>query len=138
MRKGSKTMTSKREAFLAMASRPLRTKDVTIGDQTFSIREISEADASEMEIRMQTKDRTWAVERHRALLVAYSLIDENGQLILTDDVDQSGKVTTQNWEKIRGAAKSLIAPLYAACLDLSDYDEREINDLAKKSERADG
>ena len=131
-------MTNKREAFLAMASRPFRTKDVTIGDQVFTIREISEADASEMEIRMQTKDGTWAVERHRALLVAYSLIDETGQLILTDDVDANGKITTQNWEKIRGSVKSLIAPLYAACLDLSDYDEREINDLAKKSERADG
>lgn len=128
---------SSREAFLAMASRELRTKQVSIGDQVFTVREISEADASEMEIRMQTKDRTWAVERHRALLVAYSLIDEQGQLILTDDVDASGKVIKQNWEKIRGSAKSLVAPLYAACLDLSDYDESEINALAKKSERAD-
>jgi len=128
---------SNREAFLAMASRELRTKQVPIGDQVFTVREISEADASEMEIRMQTKDRTWAVERHRALLVAYSLIDESGQLILTDDIDEKGKVTKQNWEKIRGSAKSLVAPLYAACLDLSDYDESEINAPAKKSERAD-
>ena len=131
-------MTSKREAFLAMASRPLRTKDVTIGDQVFTVREISEADASEMEIRMQSKGGAWEVNRHRALLVAYSLIDENGDLILTDDIDENGKVVKQNWEKIRGSVKSLIAPLYAACLDLSDYDEREINDLAKKSERAEG
>jgi len=131
-------MTSKREAFLAMASRPLRTKDVTIGDQTYTIREISEADASEMEIRMQTKDRRWAIERHRALMVAYSLIDENGEKILQDDVDENGKVIKQNWEKIRDSAKSLIAPLYEACLDLSDYDESEINSLAKKSQRAEG
>lgn len=131
-------MTSKREAFLAMACRPLRTKDVTIGDQVFTIREISEADASEMEIRMQGKDKTWEINRHRALLVAYSLIDEHGQLILTDDIDEKGKVTTQNWEKIRAAPKSLIAPLYAACLDLSDYDESEINDLAKKSGGVEG
>jgi hypothetical protein len=128
---------SKRDAFLAMAARPLRTKDVQVGSETFTIREISEADAAEMEIRMQSKDRVWEPQRHRALLVAYSLIDENGEFILQDDVDQNGKVIRQNWEKIRSAPKSLIAPLYEACLDLSKYDEREINDLAKKSDGAD-
>lgn len=116
---------SKREKFLAMASRPLRTVDVEVAGEVFTLREISEADASEMEVKMQTKEGGWDYARHRMLMVSYSLIDENGQRIVED------------WTQLKDAPRSLIGPLYEACLTLSKYDESEISNLAKKSERAD-
>jgi hypothetical protein len=77
-----------------------------------------------MEIKMQTK-QGWDVSRHRMLMVSYSLIDDDGNRIIED------------WEQLKNAPRSLIGPLYEACLSLSKYDESEISELAKKSERAD-
>ena len=117
--------TNKRDAFFALASRPLRTTQTTIDGEVFTLRELSEADASEMEISMQAKDGKWEFSRHRMLLVSYSLIDDEGNRIV------------DSWEQLKPVPRSIVGRLYEACLSLSKYDESEIKDLAKKSERAD-
>ena len=117
--------TNKRDAFFALASRPLRTTQTTIDGEVFTLRELSEADASEMEISMQAKDGKWEYSRHRMLLVSYSLIDDEGNRIV------------DSWEQLKPVPRSIVGRLYEACLSLSKYDESEIKDLAKKSERAD-
>lgn len=117
---------SKRDAFFALASRPLRTTNVSIGGEVFTLRELSEADASEMEVKMQTKDGKFDFARHRMLLVSYSLIDENGKRIVDD------------WTQLQPFPRLIIGKLYEACLDLSRYQESEIEDLAKKSNAAEG
>jgi hypothetical protein len=119
------TMTSKRDAFFALASRPLRTTQTTIDGEVFTLRELSEADASEMEVAMQSKDGRFEYARHRMLLVAYSLIDDDGNRIV------------ESWERLKPVPRSIVGKLYEACLSLSKYDESEIKDLAKKFERAD-
>ena len=118
-------MTNRRDAFFALAARPLRTTQTTIDGEVFTLRELSEADASEMEIAMQSKDGKFEYARHRMLLVSYSLIDDDGNRIVDD------------WEQLKPVPRSIVGKLYEACLSLSKYDESEIKDLAKKSEGAD-
>ena len=117
---------SKRDAFFALASRPLRTLEITIAGEVFTLRELSEADASEMEVKMQTKDGKFDFARHRMLLVAYSLIDENGKRIVDD------------WTQLQPFSRQIIGRLYEKCLELSRYEESEIENLAKKSNKAEG
>jgi hypothetical protein len=123
MRK-TKTMTSKKDAFFALASRPLRSTQVMVEGEVFTLRELSEADASEMEVAMQTKDGKFDFARHRMLLVTYSLVDDDGKRIV------------DNWEQLKAFPRSIIGRLYEACLELSKYDEKEIRDLSKKSGEA--
>lgn len=119
-------MTSKKDAFFALANRPLRTTQVMIDGDVFTLRELNEADASEMEVAMQTKDGRFDYARHRMLLVTYSLVDDEGKRIV------------DSWEQLKSFPRSIVGRLYEACLDLSKYDEKEIRDLAKKSGEAEG
>ena len=119
-------MSSKKDAFFALASRPLRSTQVLVEGEVFTLRELSEADASEMEIAMQTKEGKFDFSRHRMLLVSYSLVDDDNNRII------------DNWEQLKGFPRSIVGRLYEACLELSRYDEKEIRDLSKKSGEAEG
>ena len=116
---------SKRDAFFKLGNRPLRTATVEVCGESFTVRELSEADAAEMEIKMQVGGK-WDFTRHRRLLVSYSLIDENNERIVKDS------------DELKSFPKSLVGKIYEAALEVSQYDESEIEALAKKSSEAEG
>jgi hypothetical protein len=103
-------MSSELDRFLAAASRPLRTKEVRVGAETFTLRELSDFDASEMEVAMQSGEK-FDFAKHRRLLVSYCL----------------GPIP-----------RPTIGKLYEECLKLSEYDAGEIEALAKKSDATGG
>lgn len=116
---------SKRDAFFKLGNRPLRTATVEVCGESFTVRELSEADAAEMEIKMQVGGK-WDFTRHRRLLVSYSLIDEDGKRIVEDS------------DELKSFPKNIVGKIYEAALEVSQYDESEIEALAKKSSEAEG
>lgn len=116
---------SKREAFFKLGNRPLRTATVEVCGESFTVRELSEADAAEMELKMQVGGKyDWTC--HRRALVCYSLIDEDGKRIV------------ENPDDLKAFPRYVVGKIYEAALKLSDYDESEIEALAKKSSEAEG
>ena len=116
---------SKRDAFFKLGSRPLRTAAVDVCGESFTVRELSEADAAEMEVKMQVGGK-WDFTRHRRLLVSYSLIDDNNERIVKDA------------DELKSFPKAIVGKIYEAALEVSQYDESEIEALAKKSSEAEG
>ena len=116
---------SKRDAFFKLGNRPLRTATVEICGESFTVRELSEADAAEMEVKMQVGGK-WDFTRHRRLLVSYSLIDEKNERIVKDA------------DELKSFPKAIVGKIYEAALEVSQYDESEIEALAKKSSEAEG
>lgn len=111
---------SSRDSFFELIKRPLHTKEITIEGKQFFLRELSEADSAEMEVKMQTKDGIdW--QQHRRLLVSYCLVDENGERIV------------KNPDDLKAASKSLIGKFYNECLLLGAFEPGEVEALAKKS-----
>ena len=118
-------MTNKREAFFKLGNRPLKTATVEVGGESFTVRELSEADAAEMEVKMQVGGK-WDFTCHRRLMVAFSLIDEDGKRIV------------DNPDDLKTFSKHVIGKIYEKALEVSHYDESEIEALAKKSSEAGG
>lgn len=116
---------SKRDAFFKLGNRPLRTATVEVCGESFTVRELSEADAAEMEVKMQVGGK-WDFTRHRRLLVSYSLIDDNNERIVKDA------------DELKSFPKAIVGKIYEAALEVSQYDESEIEALAKKSSEAEG
>lgn len=116
---------SKRDAFFKLGNRPLRTATVDVCGESFTVRELSEADAAEMEVKMQVGGK-WDFTRHRRLLVSYSLIDDNNERIVKDA------------DELKSFPKAIVGKIYEAALEVSQYDESEIEALAKKSSEAGG
>lgn len=116
---------SKRDAFFKLGNRPLRTATVDVCGESFTVRELSEADAAEMEVKMQVGGK-WDFTRHRRLLVSYSLIDDNNERIVKDA------------DELKSFPKAIIGKIYEAALEVSQYDESEIEALAKKSSEVEG
>lgn len=116
---------SKRDAFFKLGNRPLRTASVDVCGESFTVRELSEADAAEMEVKMQVGGK-WDFTRHRRLLVSYSLIDDNNERIVKDA------------DELKSFPKAIVGKIYEAALEVSQYDESEIEALAKKSSEAEG
>ena len=116
---------SKRDAFFKLGNRPLRTATVEVCGESFTVRELSEADAAEMEVKMQVGGK-WDFTRHRRLLVSYSLIDDNNERIVKDA------------DELKSFPKAIVGKIYEAALEVSQYDESEIEALAKKSSEAGG
>jgi len=118
-------MSSELDRFLAAASRPLRTIEVRIGSEVFTLRELCESDAADMEVSMQSGDKFFFA-KHRRLLVSYCLVGSDGERIVKDS------------DALKPLPKSIIGKLYEQALKLSDYDAGEIEALAKKSDASEG
>jgi hypothetical protein len=116
------TMTSKRDEFFKLIKRPLKTKKVTVEGQEFTIRELSEADSAEMEIKLQGKDNKVDWTQHRRLLVSYCLVDDDGKRIV------------ENPDDLKDAPMDLIGSIYKECMSISEIAEEDVEKLAKKSE----
>jgi len=118
-------MTINKEQFWELAKRPFREKVVEFDKVEYRLREMSEADSADLEVKLQTKSGDFSYWKHRRLTVALCLVDDEGNRIVDDP------------EKLASLGKTLIGKLYAEALKLNDYEERELESLAKKSEGAD-
>jgi len=118
-------MSSELDRFLAAASRPLRTIEVRIGSEVFTLRELCESDAADMEVAMQSGDK-FDFAKHRRLLVSYCLVGSDGERIIKDS------------DALKQLPRLTVGKLYEQALKLSDYDAGEIEALAKKSDATGG
>ena len=118
-------MSSLEDEFLALVDRPLNTKEVLVNGKPYILTELSEGDAAEMEVAMQSGGK-YDFSRHRRLMVAYCLRDQEGNRVISDP------------ERLKGVAKQIVGKLYEDCLTLSSYDAKEVEDLVKKSDPAQG
>lgn len=118
-------MSKLEDEFLALVDRPFNTKEVLVGGKPYILTELSEGDAAEMEVAMQSGGK-YDFSRHRRLMVAYCLRDLEGNRVISDP------------ERLKGVAKKIVGKLYEDCLTLSSYDAKEVEDLVKKSEPAQG
>ena len=119
-------MNSELDRFLAAASRPLRTIEIRIGSEVFMLRELCESDAADMEVAMQSGEK-FDFAKHRRLLVSYCLVDrETCERIVTDS------------DMLKKLPRMTVGKLYEECLKLTEYDAKEIEALAKKSDAAAG
>jgi hypothetical protein len=112
---------SELDRFLAAASRPLRTIEIRIGSEVFMLRELCESDAADMEVSMQ-KGESFDFAKHRRLLVSYCLVGADGERIVTDS------------DMLKKLPRMTVGKLYEECLKLTEYDAKEIESLAKKSD----
>ena len=119
-------MSDAKNRFFAVAKRPLKTESIVISGQSFTIRELSESDAADLEVKMQSKDGKFDFTRHRRLMVAACLIDEAGKRIIEDP------------DELKDCPKVVIGQIYDRCLNLSNYSALEVEDLAKKSSEVSG
>lgn len=118
-------MSSELDRFLAAASRPLRTIEIRIGSEVFTLRELCESDAADMEVSMQ-KGESFDFAKHRRLLVSYCLVGSDGERIVKDS------------DALKPLPRNTIGKLYEQALKLSEYDAGEIEALAKKSDATEG
>ena len=114
---------SKRDSLFRLGGRPLKTATVEVYGESFTVRELSEADAAEMEVKMQVGGKV-DFTRHRRLLVSYSLIDDDGNRIIQDP------------DELKSFPKAVVGKIYEAALEVSEYNESDIEALAKKSSEA--
>jgi hypothetical protein len=117
-------MTTSKERFWKLAKRELKTDSVTVEGETFSVREMSEADAADLEVKLQDKEGKIDYTRHRRLVVALCLVDEDGNRIV------------DNPDDLKDCPKKVIGAIYERALELSNYDKTEVKSLAKKSDEA--
>jgi hypothetical protein len=118
-------MSSIEDEFLALVDRPLNTKDVLVGGKQYVLTELSEGDAAEMEVAMQSGGK-YDFSRHRRLMVAYCLRDKEGNRVISDP------------DRLKSVPNQIVGKLYEDCLALSKYDAKEIEELVKKSDPAQG
>ena len=118
-------MMSKRDNLFRLGSRPLKTATVEVYGESFTVRELSEADAAEMEVKMQIGGKV-DFTRHRRLLVAYSLIGDDGNRIIQDP------------DELKSFPKAIVGKIYEAALEVSEYNESDIEALAQKSSEVEG
>jgi hypothetical protein len=119
-------MSNIEDEFFALVERPLNTKPVLVNGKEYVLHELSEGDAAEMEVAMQDKKGKFDLSRHRRLMVAYCLHDIEGNRVISEP------------ERLKGLPKQIVGKLYEDCLALSSYDAKEIEDLVKKSDPAQG
>jgi len=118
-------MTISKDQFWELAKRPFRETVVSFDGNEYRLREMSEADSADLEVKLQTKSGEFNYAKHRRLTVASCLVDDEGNRIVDDP------------EKLAGLPKTLIAKLYEEALTVNDYGIRDLESLAKKSEGAD-
>lgn len=119
-------MSDAKSRFLALAKRPLKQTTVVVEGQEFFVRELSEGDAAQMELKMQDKSGKYDLTRHRRLMVSYCLVDESGNRLI------------DNPDDLAECPKSIIGRIYEVALELSSYNPGEVESLAKKSDEATG
>jgi hypothetical protein len=121
-------MTSSKAEFWEIANRPRREGFVSLEGKQFRLVEMTEQDASELEIKLQDKNGKIDWMKHRRLTVAYCLLDAEGNRIV-DNPDDLAKL-----------GKTFISKLYDKALQVNDYVASELEELslAKKSGEAEG
>jgi hypothetical protein len=119
-------MSNIEDEFFALVERPLNTKPVLVNGKEYVLHELSEGDAAEMEVAMQDKKGKYEWARHRRVLVSYCLRDKEGNRVISDP------------DRLKSVPNQIVGKLYEDCLALSSYDAKEIEDLVKKSEPAQG
>jgi hypothetical protein len=121
-------MTSSKAEFWEIANRPKRDGSVEIDGKSFRLREMSEAEAAELEVKLQDKSGKIDWTKHRRLVVHYCLVDADGNRIVDKPDD------------LASVGKSLISRLYEKACHVNDYIASELEELslAKKSSGADG
>ena len=118
-------MSNLEDEFFSLVERPLNTKPVLVNGKEYVLHELSEGDAAEMEVAMQSGGKyEWS--RHRRVLVSYCLHDIEGNRVISDP------------ERLKSVPNQIVGKLYEDCLALSKYDAKEIEDLVKKSDPAQG
>jgi hypothetical protein len=118
-------MSNIEDEFFALVERPLNTKPVLVNGKEYVLHELSEGDAAEMEVAMQSGGKyEWS--RHRRVLVSYCLRDKEGNRVIGDP------------DRLKSVPNQIVGKLYEDCLALSSYDAKEIDDLVKKSDPAQG
>ena len=115
---------SNQDEFLSLTRRDLAVEPVAVNGQQYYIHELSESDAANMEVELQTK-KGYDWTAHRRVMVAYCLRDDSGQRVIADP------------NVLKDLPRSVVGPLYDRCCEINQYDQGEIEALAKKSERAD-
>lgn len=120
-------MSDAKSRFFELAKRPLKQSTVVVEGQEFHVRELSERDAAEMELKMQDKKTgKFDLTRHRRLMVSYCLVDEAGNRFIDDP------------EELADFPKSIIGKIYEVAQELSSYNPGEVESLIKKSDEATG
>jgi hypothetical protein len=118
-------MSSIEDEFFSLVERPLNTKPVLVNGKEYVLHELSEGDAAEMEVAMQSGGKyEWS--RHRRVLVSYCLRDKEGNRVISDP------------DRLKSVPNQIVGKLYEDCLALSKYDAKEIEELVKKSDPAQG
>ena len=122
-------MTISREEFAEFLTEPLREKTVSVqtakGIKEFRLLEMSEAVGAEYEIACQSNGK-YDFAKARREMVALMLVDDNGERLVKSGDD------------IRALGLGRINKLWEACLELNSYSEKDITDITKNSEGAEG
>jgi hypothetical protein len=114
-----------RNDFLALLERPLRETVVTIDENQFRLRGMTEEEGTEYELSLQDKQGNIKYENARRALIAIMLIDDDGNRIVTHE------------SELRRLPRSIAGVLYDECQKLNRYKPGEIKDIEKNSDGAD-
>lgn len=122
--------TINREEFQAFLDEPRREKIVEIntakGPKKFRLLEMTEEDGAAYEIACQSNGK-YDFRKARREMIALMLVDADGNRILASGDEIKGPTGLGRVNK-----------LWAACLELNDYSEKDITDITKNSEGAEG
>jgi hypothetical protein len=115
-----------KDEFLSWIAQPLREKVVEIDGKELRLREMSEAQRADYELMLQDKKGKPDYTKARRAMIAIMLIDSDGNRIV------------QHESELMSMPGGLAGVLFDECLTLNRYDKKEIEDLIKNSDGADG
>lgn len=119
-------MTISRDDFLSQVQR--RYVEKLILGKPYRFRNLTEGEKADYEIKLQDKKAGMSYRKARALLICRTMVDANGDLVLTD----SDVTAIMNMD---GAVTSAC---YAVASEHNAYEENDIEDLVKNSSEAAG
>jgi hypothetical protein len=88
----------------------------------FRLRELTEEEGVDYELALQDKKGKFDIARMRRALIAYCLVDDDGNRVFDDP------------DKLKTMRRSLASFLFQRCQALNNYDENELEGLIKNSE----
>ncbi len=115
-----------RDGLLAKTAR--RYKELAFDGETYRIQSLTEAERAKYEIQLQDKKNGYQFEKSRRLMVCKTLVDESGNRILDDN----------DADLLKNVDGRVMAMLYSAAMDHCGYDDSEVEELTKNSEKAAG
>lgn len=114
-------MSVSRDEFFDIIDQPLPEKVIAFAGKEYRLRAMTEEAGCDYEVELSSNGK-WDIKKARRAMIAAMLIDDDGERICTSE------------SQLKKMPRALAGALYEACLELNNYQQKEVDDLIKNSE----